>query len=400
MTPEQRLAAMDLMDQGREEHDAYEAIWSRRQAWPAAPLRPVQRAPRTLVPVRALAPQEARRASPPHETPSKPETAKSPRHTTFTAAELQRMKFPDVRFVVPGYVAEGLTLLAGKPKLGKSWLALQFCIGVATGAVALGERRCPEGDVLYAALEDNPRRLQTRMDAVLPMMSDWPGRLTFWTEMPVLAEGGLDALRAWIEGQSEPRLIVIDVLNKVRSARGNGEDSYAYDYRSVTPLKELADQYGIAIVVIHHTRKMAADDQLEAVSGTNGLTGAADTILVLDRKSEGVTLYGRGRDIEEVETAVEFRKDGCRWHMLGDAVDVRRSDERTSILEALREEGAPMSSRLLATATGLKDGNVRFLLHKMSKAGEVAKAARGLYLHPDLNPANNANSANNGEDEA
>ncbi len=117
-------------------------------------------------------------------------------------------------------------------------------------------------------------------------------------------------------------------------------------------------------------------------------------VFVLDRGADGCTLYGRGCDIEEIETALQFDKDVCRWRVLGSAADVRRSDARTQILKALEDEAAPMSPREIAIVSGQKDGAVRFLLHKMAKAGEVTKAGRGKYLHSNISPPNNANIAN------
>lgn len=376
MTLEQRTAAMDLIDTGRPALDAYRSVWDRAH--------PPRLATVTPLPPRPGAVRQA--------------TSKPPRLSQVTAADLQHMTFPPVSYVVPGYVAEGLTLLAGKPKLGKSWLALDWCIAVARGAFVFGDIKCPEGDVLYAALEDNPRRLQSRLRKVC-QDQPWPPRLTFWTEMASLKDGGLDAIRAWAESRTKPRLIVIDVLNKVRTARAPAEDAYAYDYKSVTPLKELADELGLALIVVHHTRKMAADDQLEAVSGTNGLTGAADTIMVLNRGAEGVTLYARGRDIEEVDVAVQFSRDNCRWSVLGQADEVKRSDERTAILDALREATEPMSSRDIADVTDQADGAVRRLLAKMARSGEVGRPGRGRYTLPDIYPGNNGNSGNKWDDE-
>src|SRR5215210_144378 len=83
-----------------------------------------------------------------------------------SAAELRRKEFPPIRYVVPGYIAEGCTLLAGRPKLGKSWLMLDVGLAVAAGRICLGETACEQGDVLYLALEDNERRLQRRIDRV------------------------------------------------------------------------------------------------------------------------------------------------------------------------------------------------------------------------------------------
>jgi hypothetical protein len=313
------------------------------------------------------------------------------RQSSFTADELWDAQFPPVEWVVPDFITPGLTLLVGAPKLGKSWLALDICNAVASGEYTLGDRHCQQGSVLYAALEDNARRLRDRLHKVCGKK---PGKtFTLWTDMRTLDDGGLDDLRRWIEAADNPRLIVIDVLNRVRATQGKNEGSYAYDYRSVTPLKDLADEFGLAIVVIHHTRKADAGDRLEKVSGTNGLTGAADSTIILDRDGEGVTLSGRGRDIDEFETALEFQKDNCRWRVLGDAGAVRRSDERKLILDALVTANEPMGSREIADVTGQTDGNVRRLLAKMARADEVEKVKRGLYIYP----GNNGNKVTIGE---
>jgi hypothetical protein len=318
-----------------------------------------------------------------------------------TAAALQVMTFPPVQWIVEGYVAEGLTLLAGKPKLGKSWLALDIALAVALGGVALGVRQCAKGAVLYAALEDTPRRLQDRLGKVHGAWSPdaWPANLTFWTygEMGRLDAGGLDQLRAWIAENPGARLIIIDTFAKVRSGPQGKEGAYDADYREVGSLKALADETGVAIILITHTRKMAADDRFDTVSGTLGITGAADTTLILAKDGQGVTLSAIGRDVAEVEMAVEFGRDLFRWREIGEAAAVRRSDERGALLDALLEAGEPMNSKELASETGQTDVAVRRLLAKMFKAGEVRKAARGKYRHPDLDPGNSGNEGNNGK---
>lgn len=116
------------------------------------------------------------------------------------------------------------------------------------------------------------------------------------------------------------------------------------------------------------------------ISGTNGLTGAADSILILNRTTDGAKLYGRGRDVEEVEKALKF--DAGRWSVLGDIDEVKRSGERRKILGALSDATTVMSPAEIATAAGLKVGNVTVLLAKMVTAGEATKVAYGAYMHP------------------
>src|SRR5918995_3091979 len=136
-----------------------------------------------------------------------------------TAAELRRKVFPDIKWIVPGYLAEGCTLLAGRPKLGKSWLALDIGLAVAAGRYVLGDILCEPGDVLALCLEDNERRLQRRIAKVLGALgAGWPERFTYATEWPGANDGGLDMIRDWIERADNPRLVIVDVLAMFRPA--------------------------------------------------------------------------------------------------------------------------------------------------------------------------------------
>jgi hypothetical protein len=298
-----------------------------------------------------------------------------------TAAELQNQTFPPIKYVVPGLIPEGLSILAGRPKLGKSWLALDVCIAVASGRYCLGDKKPAQGDVLYCALEDNPRRLQRRIDKILsPVSEAWPERLTLATSWRRLDKGGADDIRAWIESVPDPRLVVLDTLAGIRPIRTN--NGYTEDYESLSTLHHLANEKGIAIPVLHHTRKMEAEDPLDTVSGTLGLAGCADTVLVLNRSSQGTTLYVRGRDIEEAEHAVTFDKKACRWTILGNASDIHRSNERGRILAALDTATELLTPQDIVSSTGMPRNNVDQLLYKMGEDGEVVKVGRGKYRHP------------------
>ena len=178
-------------------------------------------------------------------------------------------QFDPIKYVVPGVIVEGLTLFASKPKLGKSWLLLHAAIAVARGGFTLGEIHCVEGDVLYAALEDNE---QSRMKKLLGSQPE-PRRLFYTCEMPRLTEGGLDYIGYWITGVPQPRLVIIDTLAMVRTPKQRDETNYDADYRAVLDLRTLASKDGVAVVVVHHLRKAEADDAFDTVSGTLGLTG-------------------------------------------------------------------------------------------------------------------------------
>ncbi|WP_234836932.1 AAA family ATPase [Sinorhizobium meliloti] len=317
--------------------------------------------------------------------------AKAEKPAPFVDAEtLLGMEFAPIKYVIPGYVAEGLTLLGGRPKLGKSWLALDFGIAVASGGQSLGVE-CVQGDALYLALEDNQRRLQDRLKVVLPKFKrPNMSRLSLLTEAPKIGAGLIEALDAWRRNVDDPRLIIVDTLAMVRQEKRRNQDAYSADYEALSPLQRFASEHRLAIVVVTHVRKAEAEDPLEMISGTNGLTGAADSIMILNRTADGPKLYGRGRDVEEVEKALKF--DGGRWSVLGDVDDVKRSGERTQIIEALRTAASPMKPSEIAEATGMKAPNVSYLLRKMVAAGEAVKDGYGTYSSPPSSPSTPSSS--------
>ena len=154
----------------------------------------------------------------------------------FSADDLSRMEFEPIKYIVPGYIGEGLTLFAGKPKIGKSWLLMHVAWGVAANDYTLGGIKCEHGDVLYAALEDNKRRLKRRMRKLFGDVP-WPKRLTFKCSMPRLAEGGIECIRKWIEKSACPRLVIVDTLAMVRTRNAKDQSVYDADYAAVKELR-------------------------------------------------------------------------------------------------------------------------------------------------------------------
>lgn len=139
----------------------------------------------------------------------------------ISALALMAKTFEPIRWIVPGYLPEGLTVLAGAPKLGKSWLALGWMVSVAIGHITMGSIPCEQGDVLGLMLEDNERRLQRRL--LQMRLQTLPERLTLLTEWPNLDEGCCSEIEAWIAGVEKPRLIVVDVFARIRGTRGGRE---------------------------------------------------------------------------------------------------------------------------------------------------------------------------------
>jgi hypothetical protein len=244
--------------------------------------------------------------------------------------------------------------------------------------------RSRKGDVLYCALEDNPRRLKRRITKLLsPFASEWPERLTLATQWRRLDQGGVEDIKAWCASVPKPRLVLLDTLAGVRPPKTGNDSLYEGDYKALRTIHRVANDGGMAILALHHTRKMEADDPLDTISGSLGLAGAADTCLVLARNHAGTTLYVRGRDVEEKEHAIVFNGETCRWSILGEAGEVHRSETRRSILDVLAEATQLLTPEQIAVATGLKRNAVDQRLFKMVKDGEVVQVSRGKYAHPD-----------------
>jgi hypothetical protein len=301
--------------------------------------------------------------------------SKRPKVEMYTAADLVEMTLSEPKWAVQGIVPEGLTILAGKPKLGKSWAALNMAVAISGNKLVFGSAPADKGDVLYLALEDNPRRLKARLEKVLGSVRDASPRLILATRWPRQDKHGLKEIEKWLDSQPEARLVIVDTWARFKPARGKGKDRYEEDYQHAVELKALADQSEVAVLVLHHARKMAADDALDEVSGSNGLTGAADTILVLrrDRTEADATLLITGRDVEEQELALRFDPSKGAWRIIGTAAEYGLSKQRREILTILQDAGMPMKPAEIAKELGKQkaDDALRQTLRRMVDDGQL-----------------------------
>jgi biotin operon repressor len=320
----------------------------------------------------------------PGDTPPADDGAPPRLRTAWTADELMAETFPPVRWAVPGLIAEGVNLLAGPPKVGKSWLSLGLGLTVAGGEDALGSIPTLAGPVLYLALEDTPRRLQSRMRRILDGRPA-PRGLTLATTCPPLPEGGAAAIAGWLTRNPAARMVVIDVFAKVRGRAAAAVSAYDADYAAIGHAKKLADDYGVAVVLVHHVRKAGADDFLEAVSGTNGLAGAADATLVLRRprgEADGM-LAVTGRDVDESEYALRFTPDNGSWSLLdGPPGDYALSDTRAAVMRHLRDHPGS-TPKAIAEALGISRDNVKKTCQRMSADGQLTADTGGRYRAAD-----------------
>ena len=320
----------------------------------------------------------------------------------FSLPDLLSWELPPVRWTIPEMLPEGLTLLAGKPKLGKSWLALSVALSIAAGGVALGAQPVSKGDVLYLALEDNARRLQARARRLLASMTETPSNLEFALDWPRLGEGGLAYLEEYLKAHPDLRLVVIDTWARVAPPSGERRCSqYEGDYESLTPLKRLADTYHVSILAVHHLRKTGSSDVLDEIIGSTGVTGAVDGTMILkrDRGQTEATLFVTGRDVEhEQQVALSFDATTALWTLVGNAEEVGCTRARQEILDLLREQGSDgMSAREIAEALEKNYHTTRSLLRKMEDAGEV-KRSDGQYFAVSLDAGHRQGRPSDGID--
>lgn len=311
--------------------------------------------------------------------PSANGPAAGPAVETFTLAELLSMDLPEPAWAVPGVLPQGLVLLAGKPKLGKSWAALGIALAVGYGGKALGAVDVEPGRVLYLALEDSKRRLKKRAEHVCRGDAR-RYKLTLARAWPRQDRGGLEALRAFLEAHRDTKLVIIDTWQKFRPPKLRGGSDYEQDYAHAAEVKALADEFDVCILVIHHCKKAAELDPFDEVSGTLGLNGCADGVLVLrrERGQHDACLHVTGRDVEERELALTWAPAECLWSIAGDAEEFRISRERADVLALLKREG-PLSPSQAAPLLGKNVPAAKKLLWEMSKAGQLTPVGGGKY---------------------
>lgn len=296
--------------------------------------------------------------------------------------KLYEMKLPPVKWVIRDLLPEGLTVLAGAPKVGKSWLAQSLSLSVASGKDALGHFPSNQGQVLHLALEDTVQRFQERMKKlchVKPVSA--LANANFAQNWDTLPEG-VQSLHEWITSQTRPRLIVIDTFQKIRARSANRfeDNAYARDYAEVGMLHHLACRNNIAILLIHHKRKALSEDPFNSVSGSSGITGAADAIWMFDkpdRERMVASLLISGRDVSDRRYTLEWNEgdDDTGWKYVAPAHEYEKKEAEVKLIQALVEVGRPCAVSDLSQATGLSSSYIYRIVESMKSRGLIQKAA-------------------------
>lgn len=228
-----------------------------------------------------------------------------------TAQELLEEPITEADWVIEDLLPVGAHILAGAPKIGKSWMVLAMGLAVSMGTPFWDYAVC-QGSVLYLCLEDTYARVKKRLWKLTDEAND---RFYLANSAATIKDSLVEQIDYFVITHPDLKLVFVDTFQKVRSP--TCDSIYAADYGDFSALKAVADKHSLAMMVVHHTRKMADEDIMNTVSGSSGITGSADSIWVLKRASRGVgdaTLTITGRDIEFRELKLALRD--CRWNLI------------------------------------------------------------------------------------
>jgi RecA-family ATPase len=302
---------------------------------------------------------------------------------TISASELINSEFEPQKWAVPKILPQGLNILAGKPKHGKSIMANNIGIAVSNGKLALGAIAVESGPVLYLALEDTARRMNNRLKQMLAYGGSPSNQFLYAFDAPRMNEKGLEALEEKIIEIPNIRLVIIDTLAKFAPPTKANQDKYRCDYDTVSVLKDLADRRNVSMLVIHHLRKTESADRFDDISGTFGITGAADGILLLIRKTgqADAELHVTGRDVESAAYGLKFDNATLSWKILGEADQVKSTEKKQIIFDTIKSYGHPITPKEIAENSGLKINYVKKMLPSILKEGHIQKAGHGNYIY-------------------
>ncbi len=300
-----------------------------------------------------------------------------------TLRDLQQMEFAPLRWIIDDIMPAGATLMAGKPKMGKSWFALNLGLAVALKYQALGRLATTYGEVLYLDLENTHRRMKKRVHDILGNQTLWPRNVSVFRAWP-RGDEGVEQFEDWMIMHPGTVLVVIDILQNFRPfASGSSANQYEQDTLVMQSLSQFAGRHNIAVLVLHHTRKAKADYVFDEIAGSTGLTGGTDTMLVLANDTDGAMLHVKGRDIEKDHPKpLAWNDEECMWNIVEQQELL--SDGKKQIFDLLADAGEPLGlMEICRFLPDLNKATVQSDLQRMVDSGILVRPKRGRYTISD-----------------
>ena len=302
---------------------------------------------------------------------------------SYTALELSKMEIEPVKWFIPDFLPSGLTILAGPPKIGKSFFCWNIALSVAMGGIAFSSIEVEAArNVSYLTLEDPPALLKDRLELMSP--DEKPTNLHIVPDFhkKKLDAVGLKLLETHID-QTESELIIIDTWQHVCPVIDKKGTSYEIDYLSLIPVQQFAHRKNIGIILVTHTRKAVdVDNVFNQIQGSVGMQASCDTLMMLSHNSGAKSLHLSGRRIRQEEYALTI--DNGNWQLQGSADDFKKSELRIEILGLLREVGENgLRGVDIIDLTGKREDLIRQTLRRMTNDGEIDQPKpRGEYFYP------------------
>lgn len=288
------------------------------------------------------------------------------------------------RFIIPGFLPEGLCALAASPKTGKSWLALSLSCSIATGEPFLGFTVPQPGDVFYYDLESSQSRVWSRLQKMRVNVESL-GRLSVSHESALMGMGLEKDIDAWCDEVERPSLVIIDTIARAKPQSRRSENAYESDSRLFAGLQRLAIERHICIMVITHRKKGAppVDDPYEAITGTMGLVGVADMVSMIQapREQEVKSFVFTGRDVEHTEISIALNKDTMTWEYVSQAAILELEAKRARatfdsdplvgvLLKVIKDNGGGLRGTAREIAQILAEASTTPLVESEDKLGK------------------------------
>jgi len=308
-----------------------------------------------------------------------------------TGAWLNKQKFPDLRYAVPELLPEGLVLMSGAPKVGKSTIIKRISLEVARGGHVFGQK-VEQLPSFYLALEDDDHQLQIDSYNLIGERNI-PEDFEYMTE--IIPGRLIDTIGAWLD-KVDTGLVVVDVLGRAMEPAKRGETTYERDYRIMTMLKSICKEHpGSTVVVTHHSRKGRSEDWLDTVSGTNAVAGASDTIVALSRdrgEHNGIWRGTSRKPMEDVELAIVLERPHG-WHLDGEDLEEaalnayknrnsnnpKLGERSQELLDFVEDNPGGVRAAQVAKELNISTKDAGTYLNNALKRGNIQKISLGLY---------------------
>ena len=297
-----------------------------------------------------------------------------------SAKNLLNENFPSLKWIVPGILPTGLTILSSKPKQGKSFLALSLALNASSGRIFLNHFDTNISKCLYVSCEDSKRMIQRRLRRMIGENKSILKADNFFIE-ETSTKGIMKNINmlAYFIGKYQLDLIIVDTLGKFIEPPESGGNQYLNEYKMMGEYQNFAHENDVCLLFIHHNRKMSSSNSIDTILGTNGISGGADTLWILNEYGARMKLDIYGKEVESKSLLVEFNKSNFEWSMIDEISESDLSPEQEELLNILRIHNKPLKLNEIAKLSGKQPNNVCTLLKKLVLKGYVSTPKTGHY---------------------